>query len=317
MKRTPEIDKPFNFGYQIMHNEFPEELHININAPGIYERTATNTRVLNLDGGGDMDVVDVVGPDFNRLFVRAVSNGEHQSTAVTKPKSHQISRYALQSMYDEKLPAISYVVSNIPTKDHYPGWEITPSLHLKTFFIELDEKDNTERLNRIKNIINKQEELTDLEALNLGIIPLFAPKTRACEVTEEVVELYAEVHNQLNIKMEKTLYSVLYAMVDAYFLIKEDYDRVMKMLNTPTTPKTKNEFQTWNIIRNRNKMLEDAFKKVSNENAELKAENSRIHELYSINAELNSRIVELEAENSRIVELEAEIERLKYQYNGK
>ena len=89
-------------------------------------------------------------------------------------------------------------------------------------------------------------------------------------------------------------------MVDAYFLIKEDYDRVMKMLNTPTTPKTKNEFQTWNIIRNRNKMLEDAFKKVSNENAEL-----------------NSRIAELEAENSRIVELEAEIERLKYQYNGK
>ena len=94
----------------------------------------------------------------------------------------------------------------------------------------------------------------------------------------------------------------------------------MKMLNTPTTPKTKNEFQTWNIIRNRNKMLEDAFKKVSNENAELKAENSRIHELNSRIAELeaeNSRIVELEAENSRIVELEAEIERLKYQYNGK
>ena len=294
MKRTPEIDKPFNFGYQTIHNEYPRELHMTINAPGIYRKTATNTKVLNLDKGGDMDIVDIVDPDYERLFVKAVSNGEHQSTPVTKEKKQQINFYALQSMYDERLPAITYVVSNIPTEKHYHGLDITPSLFLRPYYIELDEKDNTERLNRIKYIINNQENLTDLAALDIGIIPLFAPRARACEITEEVVELYTEVHDQLSKKMEKTLYSVLYAMIDAYFLIKEDYDRVMKMLNSQTVQETINEFQTLNIFKNRNKLLEDAVKKSDNIIAQ---RDSQIAERDREIAELKSRIAELEAKN--------------------
>ena len=55
MTRQRKIDKPFNFGYTMMDNEFPEDLHYNLNVLGIYVRKA-NKQLYFKDGRiGEMD----------------------------------------------------------------------------------------------------------------------------------------------------------------------------------------------------------------------------------------------------------------------
>lgn len=64
-------------------------------------------------------------------------------------------------------------------------------------FLDLGSEDNKERLNTLSNIINNHEEqLTVGDALNLGIIVLFAPRENACAITRQVVELYSKIKNK-------------------------------------------------------------------------------------------------------------------------
>lgn len=80
MIRKRIVDKPFNFAYTIMNNEYPMELHNCLNVPGIFKQKS-NTKVYFKDGTvGEMDSSYLVDPDFKQIFEPMVANGEHQST---------------------------------------------------------------------------------------------------------------------------------------------------------------------------------------------------------------------------------------------
>lgn len=148
-----------------------------------------------------------------------------------------------------------------------------------------------------KEIIKQQEDISNEDALNFGIIALFAPRNNAQNITEEVVMLYGEIADHLSQKMESALYSVLYAMVDAYFDDKNEYWRVINMLKEKTSQESVERFESLDIAQN------------------------KISELEKANASANGKISDLEdaytSANDKINDLEDEIRHLKSQLNDK
>ena len=109
--------------------------------------------------------------------------------------------------------------------------------------------------------------------------------------------LYGEIADRLSQKMESALYSVLYAMVDAYFDDKNEYWRVINMLKEKTSQESVERFESLDIAQN------------------------KISELEKANASANGKISDLEdayaSANDKINDLEDEIRHLKSQLNDK
>ena len=179
-------------------------------------------------------------------------------------------------MHDENLPQFSYIASHISKEKHVQSFKRSPSDTIEPYFLDLGEYDNEKRLNNDKRIIKNQNIISSEDALNLGITALFAPRYKACEVTEEVVMVYCKISRNLSWKMESTLYSVLYAMVDAYFDDEEEYRRVMTMLKENTSQKSVERFESLDIA------------------------NNKISELEKVNSAACERIGELEFLNSQL-----------------
>ena len=286
MIRKRKIDKPFDLGYAVMYNEYPKELHNLLNVPGIFRRKA-NRKVYFKDGSvGEMDSSYIIDSDFKIIFEPMVANGEHQSTPVGKDKIQMIGYYGIQQIHDENLPQFSYVASHISKEKHEQIYKRSPTDIIEPYFLDLGEEDNKKRLNNVRKIINQQENISNEDALNLGVIALFAPRNEAQKITEEVVMLYVSIVDNLSRKMESTLYSVLYAMVDAYFDDINEYWRVMTMLKENTSQESVEKFESVSIFKN----------KVSELEQENSIANGKIADLEKANDSANGKIANLEAE---------------------
>lgn len=291
MIRRKEVHNPFNFSFFIMYNEFPKGLHENLNVPGIFRRKS-NVKVQLNDGTIlEMDASYTIDPDFKIVFEPMIVNLEHQSTPVNKDKIKTISSYSLQQIHDEKLPPLSVIVSHIDEKEHVQTFQRTPSFITKLYFITLDEKDIEKRLNNLTNKINQQIELTDNDALDLGIIALFAPRHKAKKITEKVIKLFNKISNKLSKKMQLTIYTVLYVLTDAYCDEENEFRRMINMLNKNISEETRNEFESFNIIKNRNFELEN---KIQDMTAEQNNANTKIQEL-----ENKIKILESQLKNAK------------------
>ena len=147
---------------------------------------------------------------------------------------------------------------------------------------------------------------------------MFAPRHRACIITEQVVRLYVDVSNQLSKKMEYTLYSVLRVMVDAYFDDENEYERLIAMLNENTSVEVAERFVSLEIMHNDLEVaksdLEEAYSDLEEAQSDLEVANSNLE---VANSNLKEAQSDLEGAESRIRELEAEVEDLKKQLNSK
>ena len=307
MIRKRKISKPFDFGYTIMDNEYPKILYSRLNVPGIF-RKKINKKVYFKDGHmGEMDSSYIADPDFVELFEATAINGEHQSTPVDDEKIERISYYGIQQIHDTNLPQYSFVASHLPQEKHVQQFKRSRTDIIQPHYLDLGEEDNNKRLNNVKNIIKKQEKITDEDALELGIITVFAPRDKGKEITEEVIELYNEIIDQLSSKMEFTLYSVLFAMTDAYFDDEHEFEEVIKMLKEKTTSETIEKFETLTTFKNKVLELEKTNNTLEKTNNTLEKTNNT----------LKNRNTTLEREKNtattRISELEAEIADLKKQ----
>ena len=102
MVRKRKIHKPFDFGFGLMYNEFPRELHEELDVPGIFKRKS-NVKVRLKNGKVlEMDASYVVDPDFKVLFESAVVDLEHQSTHVDEDKIIVIGDYNIQQIAEIK-----------------------------------------------------------------------------------------------------------------------------------------------------------------------------------------------------------------------
>ena len=297
MARKRKIHHPFDFAFGLMYNEFPKGLHENLYIPGKFRRKS-NVKVRLKDGTIlEMDASYVVDPDFVRLFEPAVVILEHQSKAVDMHKIQIIGNYEVQKIADERLPSLNVIASHLSPEKSVQEFERTPTSTTELMFLDLGHEDNQKRLNMLKNIISyKEGHLTIKEALNLGIVVLFAQRDIACEVTRQCIELYLKI-GTIPKKLEFTLYSVLYAMIDAYFDNEKEFEELISMINNETADDIVGRFETEIISQNKIAELEK--------------------ELDGANSRADNEAIRADNAEAEIRRLKDEIEMLKNQLNSK
>ena len=275
MARKRKLNNPYDFAFGVMYNEYPKEFHEELNIPGIFKRKS-NVKVRLKDGRMlEMDASYVVDPDFKVLFEPAVVDLEHQSTPVDMPKIKIIGDYNIQQIADERLPPLNVIASHLNEEKSIREFERTPTSTTKLMFLNLGRQDNKKRLNTVSNIIkNHEEHLTIGNALNLGIIVLFAPRDSACEITRQIVELYNKIKNKPK-KLEYTLYSVICTMIDAYF-DDEEFKELIDMINNETGEDVVGRFETEIISQNKLIELGEKLDVMSAEKDAADAENVRL-----------------------------------------
>ena len=306
MIRIRKYSKHFDKAHSIMFNGMPGEYTKLLGVPGIFVKKIN--RLVHLKDGkrGEMDSAYIADPDYKLLFERVAVALEHQSRPVGEEKLEKMGDYDIQLVVDVHLPTLICVASSLDKRKSKKELTRSPSDITKLYFLDLGEDNISKRLNTVENIINSDNDLTIENALNLGIIVLYAPRNRACEITERVVGLYVKISKDLDYNLALILYSVICLMIDAYFDDEIEYERLIDMVDSNTSSKIVDEFYPFDGLR---ESLENANKRIS----EMETKVARISEL---EAQV-SRISELEAENATIPGLKREIQELKDKLNEK
>ena len=353
MSRKRKYNKPFDLCHSILFNDFPAEYTSTIGVPGKFVKKI-NRRVHLKDGTtGEMDSAYIADPDYEILFERAAVALGHQTKPVGDSKLAMVGNYDIQLVVDEHLPTLMAFASHLNDAGSKLELVRTPSDIIKLYFLDLGEQNISERLSNVSKKIINEDNLTTEDALNLGVIVLYSPRNRACEITEEVVNLYLKIVNHLNMDMEYVLYSVISILLDAYYDDENEYRRIKNMLDNKTSSDSKGRFAshectieslkyaeedlkfTMEKLDAANVELDVANEKLDAANVELDVANEKLdavnveldsvnHELDSVNHELDSVNHELDVVNQELAEankkiaiLEAENASLNGQLNGK
>jgi len=311
--RKRKFSKHFDKAHSIMFSGMPSEYTKILGVPGVFVKKINRMVHLKDGTGGEMDSAYIADPDYKLLFERVAVALEHQSKPVGDEKLEKIGDYDIQLVVDEHLPTLICIASHLNDDASKKQLVRSPSDITRPYFLDLGEDNISKRLSMVDGIINSNKYLSKENALNLGVIVLFAPRNHACEITERVVNLYIKISRNLDFRLELALYSVIVLMIDAYFDEEKNYERLMNMVNDNTSSEVIEDFHPFDGFR---ESLEYANKRI----LDLEEENSRIPKL---EAEI-SRIHDLEVENSKIPDLvaknsvlEARIKELEDQINGK
>lgn len=285
-KRKRQHYKQFDAARTFMFNKYPAEYTKTIGVPGHFVKLSNRKVLLNNGIEGMMDSAFVLNPDGEILTERVAACLEHQSTPVDEEKLEKMGDYDIQLVSDENLPTLIIVASHLSSRKSKIILRRSPSDVTILYFLDLGEKDNRRRLTRLSKLIENNQHLTIEDALNLGVILLYAPRERACEITEKVVNLYLDIHDDLDHEMEKCLYSVFSVLIDAFFDDETEYKRLINMVNGITSKEAKDEFDA--TAKSFMEDLQWAEEKLARSNA-------RVHELGVENAELKAEVARLTA----------------------
>lgn len=290
MTRNRIIPKPFDIAHGILFNEYPRIYTKTLGVPGYFVKKI-NRRVHLKDGtSGEMDSAYIADPDYKILFERVAVALEHQSYPVGDEKIVKFGDYDVQLVVDEHLPTLLAVASHLNAEKSRDILMRSPSDITKLYFLDLAEDNIRKRLSIVTEIIDNNKTLSIENALNLGVIVLYAPREDACEITEKVVGLYLKIVENLDQKMEHCLYSVIYLMIDAYFDDEYEFRRLTEMIKEKTSDESKQLF-------------------ASHENT--------MESLKYAQEDLASAKDDLVKANGRISDLEAEVKRLTEELNSK
>ena len=190
-----------------------------------------------------MDSAYIANPDQEILMKRAAVCLEHQSTPVGDDKMDMIGKYDIQMVSDAHLPTLLVIASNTDSEKSVNELIHTPSDSISLYFLDLSEKNICQRLNKLKEKINNNKKLSIEEKLNLGVILLYAPRKDAYRITETIADLYLDAHDDLDLKMEKCLYSVISILTDAHIDDEQTYGRLTEMIDKNTSNETEQEFK--------------------------------------------------------------------------
>ncbi len=297
MKRNRKFSMHFELSHSILFNNYPATYTDTIGVPGKYVKKI-NRRVHLKDGAlGEMDSAYIAEPDNKILFEKVAVGLEHQSIPVSDSKLNMIGNYDIQLVVDEHLPTLIAVASHLKKEKSKSKLIRSPSDITELYFLNLGEENICERLNKVSKIIDSKECLSTENALNLGVIALYAPRNRACEIMKRVVNLYLKIVNNINFKMEFTLYSVITILVDAFFDDEKEYRGLIDMIDEKTSNQTRQRFPSEEAIIESLKYAQE--------------------DLAIANNDLAIANADLDEANARIANLEEEIRRLKKHANAK
>ena len=292
MIRKRKFSKPFDLSHSILFNEFPKEYTSTIGVPGIFAKKC-NRRVHLKDGtSGEMDSAYIADSDNRILFERVAVGLEHQSIPVGEKKLSKFGDYDIQLVVDEHLPTLLVVASHLNKNKSKNKLIRSPSDITQLYFLDLSEENISQRLSTLSKIIYNNQYLSQEMALNLGIIALYAPRERACEIMDTVVRLYLKIVEKLDLHMEYTLYSVI-----TFFDDEDEYRRLTKMMDDNTSQESQMRFASHESTIESLTYAEEDLAHARDDLAHVKDD--------------------LDKANGKIADLEAEVKRLTDELNGK
>ena len=300
MTREKIFNKHFDLSHSILYNEYPEEYTKTIGVPGKF--TEKVNRRVHLKNGtcGEMDSADIANPDGKILLKKAAVCLEHQSKVVEDAKLNIIGYYDIQLVTDENLPTLLVIASHLDPKKSKNKLIHTPSDTIELYFLDLSEKNICQRLNKLKEKINNNEKISIEDALNLGVILLYAPRQHAYEITETVVNLYLKIVPAIDLKMENCLYSVITILIDAYIDDEKTYRRLINMIENNTSPEVEPLYETKKALLKSLKWKEEdltaANKTIAEKDKSIAEKDKNLAEKDKSIAEANATIDELKRE---------------------
>ena len=334
-----KFSKPFDLCHSIMFNELEGEYTQAIGVPGVFVKKINRRVRLKNGTGGEIDAAYIADPDYRILFERVAVALEHQSTPVGGVKLDKFGDYDVQLVVDQHLPTLLVVASHLTDENSKKKLIRSPSDITELYFLDLGEENISQRLSTARKIINSNQHVSREIALNLGIIVLYSPRDDACEITEEVIDLYLKIVDDLDFDMEYTLYSVITVMIDAYFDDENEYGRLIDMMDENTSVESKelsaSHFSTIESLHWAEEDLAEVKEDLAVANDELVRTNDELakasdelakasdelakasDELAKTSDELSEANSKLAKSNKRISILEAEVKRLTDELNGK
>ena len=325
MARKRKFSKPFDLAHSVMFNEFPKEYTKIIGVPGEFVEVS-NRRVHLKDGStGEMDSAYVANPDSKILFEKVAVCLEHQSGPVNNLKLNSMGNYDVQLVVNEHLPTFLVVASHLNEEKSKKQLVRSPSDITKLYFLDLGEENICERLNNVIEILKNNNSLSTEDALNLGVIALYAPRRNACRIVETVVNIYLEIIDDLDFKMEFVLYSVIILMIDAFFEDKNEYERLNDMVDEKTSPEVIEKLASFeDLLKSLDYANEDLAivnENLATANEDLAAANKDLatanKDLATANEDLAAANEDLAIANHKIANLEAENRKLKEELDAK
>lgn len=297
MIRKRKFSKPFDLSHSILFNEFPKEYTSTIGVPGIFAKKC-NRRVHLKDGtSGEMDSAYIADSDNRILFERVAVGLEHQSIPVGEKKLSKFGDYDIQFVVDEHFPTLLVVASHLNKNKSKNKLIRSPSDITQLYFLDLGEENISQRLSTVSKIIYNNRYLSQEMALNLGVISLYAPRERACEIMDIVVSLYLKIVENLDLHMEYTLYSVITVLLDAFFDDEDEYRRLTKMMDDNTSQESQMRF--------------------ASHESTIESLTYAEEDLAHTKDDLAHARDDLVKANGKIADLEAEVKRLTDKLNGK
>ena len=291
MSRPKIFSFHHDLGHSIMYEDTTAEYVESVGVPGKFVKKV-NRRVHLKDGtSGEMDGAFIAKADGKILKNDVAVCFECELERLTYKKADQIGNYQLQLVVDHHMPTLVVVASPEDNEKYIQEIQRSPSDIVRFYFPDLGVENLSKRLNTVTEIINNNKVLTRKEAINLGIIVLYAPKNRGCEMTEKVVGLYTKISHTLDQDMQYVLYSVICVMIDYFFDDEKEYQRLINMMSGVTSQKNTDRFDS--EIR-----IEEMYRnKLADELADYKA---KLAECYEI-----------------IESLQEQIQLIENKYNGK
>ena len=280
------VHHPNDVTIQYMIDVMPEKLHHRLKLPGKYIKSYP-TRIIRRDGSErEMDWLILVEVEENRKTEKILINVEFQSTAVTKNKIEIFSDYKDYAKTYYGLPVLTVVVITNGYENSQKEYSKVSSDILRPIYIHMDEKKLIERLNNIKKDIDN---ISDDEAIDMVLLPMFASKEQAPYVTEEIVKLFSKNKTLTGVFREDIGFA-LSIMVKKYFDLTDKGKELLSMMEQEVT---NNRLR--NVIDFEIEYERKAFKK----------------ELNDKDNELSKRCEEISAKDDEISKKDDEIKKLK------
>ncbi len=177
-----EIHHPNDVMNKYFENVMPEKLKNYFKLPGKFVANFP-TKIFKRDGSErEMDWLMLVKHFGEDLLIHA----EFQSYVIDDAKMEVIADCTdySKSYYGRSVLTVIIITEGYEAsvKEFYR----TSSDILKPIYIRMTEDEVIERLNTLEEKINNHNELTDDEALDIAFLPMFAPKSKANDITDKV-----------------------------------------------------------------------------------------------------------------------------------
>lgn len=224
---NPEVHHPDDVTIGYMIDVMAEKLHHRLGLPGEFVKNYP-TRIIKRDGSErEMNWLILVKPDNKTLFEKILINVEFQSSRVDKSKIESLVDYKDYSKTYYGLPVLTVVVITNGYENSEKEYSRVESDIFKPVYLHMSQAEVIENLNNLeKNIDNLSED----DAIDLVLLPMFASKKLAKEVTEKVVHLFRKNTNITGVFRNDIAFA-LSIMIRKNFDLTQKGKELLNMMN--------------------------------------------------------------------------------------